>query len=125
MRLVGEMLDQVEQRRLGPMNVLEDDYQRALSCEPLEEASYRPAEIPPVTVSLRQPSDLGYAIGDHLGMRIAGQQPGDLRAGLLPCRLPDDLRQRPERDSVTVREAAPDEAVGVPADDTPELVRKA
>ena len=79
---VGEMLEQVEQRRLGPVDVVDDENQRPLARTPLERLPDRPEDL------LRR-----------LPTRAR-------RRARLGARLAEDLDERPVGDAFAVREAA-------------------
>ena len=82
------MLDQLEEGRLGPVEVVEDEHERLPARERLAE--------PP-----EQPRDLG---GGRWGLGLEGSE--DRIALFAPRRVPENLAQRPVRDAVAVREAA-------------------
>ena len=86
-----EVLDEIEERRLGPVHVVEADDQRTLASERLE-----------------PPPDLRE----------------DLLAGPSERFVGKDLPHGPERDSLPVREAAPDEDAGLARDAIEELSRQ-
>ena len=119
---VGQVLEKGEQRRVGPVQILEHEHRRALGREAL-------AEAPPGRKRLLLRGRLRRRPDQR---RQAGQQPGPVRVALrnrlleLRRRLRgrvrfedaalglDDLPQRPERDPVPVGQAAalppPDQA---------------
>ena len=139
---VDERVHKVEQPVVRPLKILEDEHERALGRELLEEAPPGCERLDP-TVS----SQLGEVF--ESGERSkAGIDPVGVR-GIdgLRCRLPqllgggdivvrlvdaglclDDLREGPERDPVAVREAAtlaPRRELGLGVDHARELVEQA
>ena len=63
-----ELLDQVEQRRLGPVDVLEHEQQRTLAGERLEEAADGPRALAGGCRALGEPDQLEHALHDELGV---------------------------------------------------------
>lgn len=129
-RPVGELVHEVEEAVVGPLQVLEDEHERALRRQLLEEAppggeGLAPAVAPQLRF-LRQPGQGPKPTldpGDVLGLDHLGNGAVEL---LLRYRLPvclqdaglglDDLGQRPEGDAVAVGEAAalaPDDEPGL------------
>ena len=88
---VGDVLDEVEERRLGPLQVVEDDDQRPLRRARLEQPAER-----------------------ELRLRAA-TSPSDAISGSAPI-ASSDLDERPVRDALAVGEAAAAEDVGRVAD---------
>jgi hypothetical protein len=82
-REVGDVLDEIEQTRLCPVQVVEDEHERALVRESLEEAADGPERL----------------VG-RCGLERLLELP-------LGAYLLEDLDERPEGDSFAVREAAP------------------
>jgi hypothetical protein len=76
------MLDQVEQRRLGPVDVLHDENHRPLARTPLERLPSGPENL------------LRGSCGEHVLKLVLGP------------RLAKDLNERPVGDALAVREAA-------------------
>src|SRR4051812_33701939 len=74
------MLDQVEQRRLGPVDVLHDECQRPLACTALERLPGRPEDL------------LRRSCGEHALELVLGP------------RLAEDLDERPVGDALAIRE---------------------
>ena len=100
LRVRGEVLDQVEQRRLGPVHVVEDEDERPLPGQPLEDAA-------------RLEEDLA-------GRCSAGQDRVQPLARLL-----EHLRKRQPRGALAVGDAAADEHRRLVADAHDELARQA
>src|SRR4030081_1780104 len=91
------MLDQVEQRRLGPMDVLEHEHDRPPTGTLFERLPDRPKDV----------------------FRSACRQGGcEL---VLRSRFPKDLDERPVRDALAVGETAPEEDLRLVADDLRQL----
>jgi hypothetical protein len=106
-------LDEVEQRRLGPVHVLQHREDRALAGERLEESAHRPRRVRrrrlPDAEHLREPRGDGRAVGrageplvEHARDRrsVGGRRPRD------PGEQVDERR---ERHAVAVRGRLPDE----------------
>ena len=87
-REVGDVIDQVEEHRLAPLHVIEDDDQRAVAGELLELRPHRPEEL----------AGSRAAVG-HLRERSGGGR----------SRLLEHRDERPECDPLAVAEAAPSE----------------
>ena len=88
------MLDQVEERRLTPVEVVEEDDERALRGGLLEELANRPRDL------LRGRRRLGLA--EERGDRVRRLERGRGRA----AELLHDLDHRPVRDPLAVGETA-------------------
>src|SRR5205823_6125165 len=117
---VGKLVDQVEQLVAGPVQVLEDEDERALLCERLEKTSPRGERLLPGAAHRSvaseaderaelpfDPRPLGFL--EVLRDRLA-QLPLDvLRRVVLedPCLRFHHLAERPERGALAVRERAP------------------
>ena len=110
---VGDVLEQIQQRRLRPVHILEDGDERSSSGERLEQPANRPVGLfrrrgrPGEAEELRQP------LGDQRGLRRSLQQPLDPGADLVgavpvvdPGDLGEDLDDWPVRDALAVGEAA-------------------
>jgi len=96
---VGEVLDQVEQRRLAPVNVLEDEQKWPLMRERLDEPAHRPERL-----LLDGPACAGAdrgveTLSDGIRIWAALEQLADAATG---GRLPDDLPHGPEGDPFPV-----------------------
>ena len=108
--LLREMLDEVEQRLLRPVKVLEDEHQRAAPGECLEEDPQRALEILARGAALGKADRLADAVGDQacvLGMLGVCEQVGDRRSRILARGLVHDLGERPESDALAVRRQRP------------------
>ena len=102
-----DALDQIEERRLGPVDVVEDYDERPPPRERLEQAA-------------RGPCDLVRAAGggrlepfrDCGRIRLAGQRGFDAGARRISEAALHELRERPECDPLAVRQAAASDDVG-------------
>src|SRR5688500_9115230 len=99
------MLDQVEEGRLSPMDVVEHDHKWSPARKELEEATDRPERLLGDCAVRRQAEDLTHPLEDELTPRVVLAQAPQLGRGPLRSialddagRLPDDLDDRPERD---------------------------
>ena len=125
---VHQVLDQVEERRLRPVDVLEHDDERALARERLEQHPHRPEELVDKVVLLREPECGREALEHRL---VVADDPGELlerRRGVVvddARGLSHRLRERPERDSPPVGEAAAAEDVRLALDRAGELGHEA
>ena len=126
---LGEVVDEVEQRRFRPLQVVEDDDDRTVERELLEEASDRPEQLLDRRRLGGDPERLGQLGEDRLGIVDAGEaiaQPVEDvgRLGLLvePDRGAQELRDRVPGDALAVRQAAAAQDLGVRARPGEELV---
>jgi hypothetical protein len=114
---VGELLDQVEEGRLGPVEVVEHGHQRPLGGQGLQQAAGRPDGLLDRGRVGLQPDQLADPLGHQRPVRRAPVQQGGQFG---PCRrrrvlqpdpgsLADHLGQRPEGAAVAVRQAAADQ----------------
>ena len=121
------VLDELEEGRLGPVDVLEQDDERARRGELLEELASPPVELLHGERLLREP-DRGRDAGGHVGVVV---ERGQLRVRLLravalgdPGGLADGLGERPEADAVAVGETAATQNERVCVDGADELVQE-
>ena len=139
---VDELVDEVEQALVRPVEVLEDEHERTLLGEALEEPSPGGeglvAAVPAELRLLREAGereqvrlDPGRVVlGERVRRRateLLGHLGGRVLLGDPGLRL-DDLGERPQRDAVAVREAAslaPGDELGIRVDDALELVDEA
>src|SRR5262249_26864964 len=113
-REFGDVFDQVEERRLGPVDVIYDDDERPCSRECLEQSAHGPQALLALASSrAAEPERVAKALDDQLGLLPPGEPRRDRRRGLLAgipplCarNLSDNLGQRPVGDALAVREAA-------------------
>jgi hypothetical protein len=139
-RPVDEVVDEVEQVVVGPVQVLEDEHERTALGERLEEAPPRRkglgAAIHAAFALLGEADErpqlilyppCGRGVRDQIGDRFAELGLGDLgRVRLEDGSLGlDHLRECPERDALAVGKRAPltplDEVLGIVVHDLPEL----
>ena len=99
----GEILEQVEQRRLGPVDVFDDDDERLIAGELFEQTPYRPERLAGGCLRRGRADGAEDPSRDELRVLAARQ---DLAHTVVAAQRPDDGHQRPERDPVAVREAA-------------------
>ena len=78
----GDVLEQVEQGRLGPVDVLDDDDQRAHLRDLLEEPADRPGDLFLGAGVGRQADRTGDAGGEQIGVALALEPGADLRRAL-------------------------------------------
>jgi hypothetical protein len=104
------MLDEVEKRGLGPLEIVEHDHERLLASKRLEQFPHRPGDF------LRRGAALGLAdriersVDDPPGLGLALEE---LDESLLIAQLLENLDQRPVGDSLAVREAASGQDCGL------------
>ena len=110
--MARKVLDQLEQRRLGPVRIVEEHDEGTLGGEGREQPSDRPEALRDDAGRLLQAGDMGDRLGDRVSVVIWREQRLDPRHALArsfvlldPRRLPDHLGQWPERDALAVREA--------------------
>jgi hypothetical protein len=101
-RRLDEVVEEVEQRRLGPVDVFEHDDQRPLTRENPEELAHGPEELGRRPSRLRRADRAGDAVGDLLRIGLALEQCGDRIRRRAARGIADELRERPERDSRAV-----------------------
>ncbi len=112
--MLDEVLEEVEQREIGPVQILDDEHRRIPLGDRLEERAPRGERLCALDARRRLEADERQqalleprplvTVGEHRSELV----PGDLRRVALEdarMRL-HDLAERPERDSVAVREAA-------------------
>ena len=108
-REARDVLQQVEQRRLGPVDVVDDEDERSLACKRLEESSKRPGGLFAGTADRVRSERAGNAVRDRLSTLVVRHQ---LQNGCACIRAedgPERLRERQEGDAFPVRGAAPDQ----------------
>ena len=108
-RETRDVLQQVEQRRLGPVDVVDDEDERSLACKRLEESSKRPGGLFAGTADRVRSERAGNAVRDRLSTLVVRHQ---LENGCACIRAedgPERLRERQECDAFPVRGAAPDQ----------------
>jgi hypothetical protein len=114
---LAQPLDQVQEGRLGPVQVVEDHHQGALGGQRLQQPVGRPGGLLDRGRVGLQPDQLPDPPGDQRPLGDGPlQQGGQLGPGLLgrvlkpdPGRLADHLGQRPEGAAVAVGQAAADQ----------------
>ncbi len=124
-RLRDDLLHQLEERRLRPVDVLEQDDGGVLRAERLQQLAGSPRELLRRIRRRREADGCRDPVGD---LRVAGER-GELRERLLGrvalgdvSRLADGLGERPERDSLAVRKASPAQHCDVVRQRADELV---
>ena len=120
-RPVGDVLDEVEQCRLRPVDVVDHDDERAFRRERLEQSPGRPEQLLRRARGLDRPGEREQAIRGGFGLGTAPEQRDQmttfgLRLDLRQAQLAEDLDERKERDALPVREAAPAQHGGLVAD---------
>src|SRR6266508_4548551 len=112
-RPVGEVLDEVEERRLGPLHVVERHYDRSLLRQRFDQLPHRPERLLVRGVALPEAGGGCEPVDDDLGLGLACEERGQLRASVLRRvawadrgGLADELRERPEGDALAVGHAA-------------------
>jgi hypothetical protein len=96
-----EVVDEVEEGRLGPVQVVEDDDDRR---KRFEQAPDRPVDV----AALRSNGAEADRTDDRV-RRLLTEEPHQLLARIGAADLLHDLAQRPVRDAVAVRQTAADE----------------
>ena len=116
----GDVVEQVQQRGLGPVDVLDRDDERAIARQPLEQPPQRPRRLLGLRGLVREP-DRGEDAAH--GRLVAGQQLLDVRArvGAEPAH---EVGERAVRRALAVGEAAAREHGGVVAERAEELPRQ-
>src|SRR5918999_1568445 len=108
-RPVGEVVDQVEEGGLAPVNVLEYDDERASARERLEEPPHGPEGLFRGSCRVVAAERGGDPLADAVGRFVVCNELSDRRAGIAPVagQLANDFCERPKGDPVAVRETAP------------------
>ena len=102
---VREVVDEVEERGLAPVRVLDDEHERTLPGEPSEQPAERPKEL----FARRAPLEAQRRRDGARHGRAVLETLDELVELAVRGRLLDDLADRPVRDAVAVRRAAADE----------------
>ena len=105
------MLDEVEEGRLRPLEVVDDHDERAPLGERLEQPSRRPEDLlRGVAAGAAEPDRLGEHVGDQVRLRVVRQLVHDgipdLDTGGGAGQVAHELGQRPVGDALAVGEAA-------------------
>ena len=107
--VVGQVLEQVEERRLGPVDVVDDDHDRTVGGKHLEEPASAPEQLGQRELVAGEADGGGQPIDDlgvaDQGLDLVERQLGrgvDVDAGSVP----DDLAERPEGDALAVGQGA-------------------
>ena len=109
-REAADVLDEVEQGRLGPVHVVDDDDERPLARERLEEPADRPEGLlRPRVRGLGEAHRAGDPLRDQLGAVVVADELGDRGLRSSSGDLLDDLRERPVGDPLAVGEAPADD----------------
>ena len=113
-RPVGEMLDQVEERGLTPMDVVEDNDDRFRAGERLEQRLYGSESFFGAQRDLGKADHFRDTLSDELRVLLVSEGADELRPGrrggigvVEPYQLLDRFHHRPEGDALAVGEAAP------------------
>ena len=110
-RGVEDVLDEIEEGWLRPVDVIEDHHERPAASQLLEDRPDAPEQLV-LSVQVLREADARLDAAGRVGQLLA-ETGLELDAGILlavlrhdPGGLPQHLRQRPERDAVTVGQAA-------------------
>ena len=102
---VGQMLDEVEERGLGPLQVVEEDDERAGPAFRLEETADRPGRFVRRSGILSEVDRGGDPLRDQRCL-VAGQNASDPGERFLSVATAEGLGERPVRDALAVGKAA-------------------
>ena len=83
---VGDVLDQVEECRMGPVKILQHDYDRSLSRKRFEQLSKGPESLLACPSFAAEPKRLGDALSNECGLLITGERRRYRRDGSDPRR---------------------------------------
>ena len=78
-RPVGDVLDQIQERGLGPVDIVEDDDQRRAASDVLEEPPDRPQRLVGRAGHVGEPDRLGDTIEDPSSLLVTFEQRSELR----------------------------------------------
>ena len=121
-REAADILEQVEEGRLGPVKIVDDDDERPIAPECLDEPPNGPEDLFRPRVAVAEAHRTGDPVNDQLGALVICDELGERGAGAVSADLFDDLGERPVGDPFAVREAAPDHDARPLADRRDELV---
>ena len=124
-RPADEVLQEVEERRLGPLELVDPEDDRLLSRHVFEEPAYGPEGLLAAGRRLLGADGAGQPVGDPVGVLGAAQELGDPLMGQAPRCRQDDAAQRPVGDPLAVCETAPDECRRTAAGGGEQLVAEA
>ena len=99
LRPAGEIFDEVEQRAIRPVQVLEDENEWFLLGQSLEEHPQRPLKVFACRISLGDPNGLNHPLRYQVRVIGGPEQLRDRGTRVFAGRLMNNLRERPERDS--------------------------
>ena len=112
-RPLGEVVDEVEKRRLAPVDVVEDEDERTTACQSLEERAHRPEAFVRAAHVVGQADHLPEPLGDRVRLLYLVEQSGELgqarrcRVSIVEVRdVADRLEHRPIGDPLAVRQTA-------------------
>ena len=125
LRPPAEILDQVDEGRLGPLKVVEADDQRLLARQVLEQAAHRPHRVLGRSRHLPEADRPRQTRRDPPRFRFVLHQLLDRLLRELACRAADEVSERPVRDALPVRQAAAEKHTGLCARVRQQLVHQA
>jgi PAS domain S-box-containing protein len=112
-RPVSEVIDEVEEQLLAPVDVIEGEHDGPRAGDRLEEAAHGPKGLLGRDRVVAESDCGGDPLGDRLRLRIIPEHLNNPALGLIERRRPPDRRgraydigERPESNSLAVREAA-------------------
>ena len=120
-----DMLDQVDERRLGPVSILDHHQQGSLLRQSLKKSLGRPADLFDRVSALGVTEHTRDPIGNQLRRLLIGEKPEDCSAALVPGRPANDLPQRPVRHAFAVRQTASHEDLRLAGEGLAKLAREA
>ena len=106
------MLEQIQERRLGPVDVLHHHHERPLARDGFQELAHRPPSLLHGHASGHEACGPRHSGGDQLGLiarRPAAGGRGECRLGGGPSQPPRDLCDRPIGDPLPVGQTPPDD----------------
>src|SRR6266511_4313662 len=102
---VRDVIDEIQEGRLAPLDVVEDEHERALPRVRLEELACCPECLLTRARAADEAERRSEARRDHLSVLVARQPRGDTREKVLAVELSHDVGEGPERDALAVRQA--------------------
>jgi hypothetical protein len=112
----GDVLEEVEEGRLGPVQIFEHDDERALMRERLQQPSHRPVRLVHRPQSFRGADGTGDEVGDEIAGLVFTEQLRDNRPRLFLRHLLHDLDQWPVGDALAVGQTPSDQHARLLAD---------
>src|SRR6266567_2113806 len=103
---IGNLLDEIEERRFSPVEIFNDEKQRCWTSRGLEKAAGRKEDFLDRRIRASGSECRLEPQGDELRIRLACDEPANTWPAQTACELLHEFAQRPEGDALAVGEAA-------------------